>query len=72
MKISQMLFATTLTLAAATSFAAKSTPVTVSDQEETVVVSTQELPETQPVATPSSEQPASEPTVESAPTQPAQ
>lgn len=69
MKFSQMIFATTLTIAAATTFAAKNQPVTVSDQEDKVVVSTVATPETQPVEKPSSEQPASEPLVEAPATQ---
>ena len=72
MKISQMLFATTFTIAAASSFAAKSAPVvTVSDQEDAVIVSTQESPET--ATAPTTEQPTSEVSVESdQPAQPAQ
>ncbi|ANF82308.1 hypothetical protein A3K93_08940 [Acinetobacter sp. NCu2D-2] len=68
MKLSQLLCATTLSIAAVSAFAAKPTtpPVTVSDQEE-AVVNTQESPNTQPAAQPSDEQPASEPRVEAAP-----
>mgnify|MGYP001263488001 CR=1 FL=1 len=67
MKYAQILLATTLTAAAATSFAATNT-------QEIVIVSTQELPESNaPVAGANAEQPAaSEAAAESAtPAQPA-
>ncbi|CAM9161991.1 MULTISPECIES: hypothetical protein [Acinetobacter] len=74
MKYAQILLATTLTAAAATSFAATETTNANTNTEEKVIVSTQELPESNaPVAGANAEQPAaSEAAAESAtPAQPA-
>ena len=60
MKYAQILLATTLTAAAATSFAdSKTTDAKTTTAEEKVIVTTQELPESNaPVAGASAEQPA--------------
>lgn len=59
MKYAQILLATTLTAAAATSFAATETTNANTNTEEKVIVSTQELPESNaPVAGANAEQPA--------------
>lgn len=73
MKLTQLLLASTFSITAATTFAASADK---HPQEEKVIVSTQEQPETatpESAATkPTSAQPASEVAVEETPTKPAQ
>ena len=72
MKLTQLLLASTFTIAAATTFAASADK----QPQEKVIVSTQEQPDTvsseSAAAKPTSAQPASEVAVEEAPAKPAQ
>ncbi|WP_425915518.1 hypothetical protein [Acinetobacter sp. TSRC1-2] len=73
MKLTQLLLASTFTIAAATTFAASADK---QPQEEKVIVSTQEQPETvspeSAVTKPTSAQPAPEVAAEEAPAKPVQ